>query len=47
MVEGKGTEMFMHLGQAMEMRHPFSPWLSLLFLRCTAKGCLPDCQMTL
>lgn len=27
MVEGKGTEMFMHLGQAMEMRHPFSPWL--------------------
>lgn len=27
MVEDKGTEMFMHLGQAMEMRHPFSPWL--------------------
>lgn len=27
MVEDKGTEMFMHLGQAMEMRHPFSSWL--------------------
>lgn len=44
MVEDKGTEMFMHLGQAMEMRHPFSPWLIASYF-CDAQrraACLSD-----